>query len=233
MGVTRGLLQRNTEGLEQVGRDEKSFGKSQAYISVLRDLDNIRVLAVTPGNDTESERKLWRSIPQEQRAEVKAAAMDMGAGFTAATQIEVPWVEIVYAKYHVSALRNKAVNAVRYSEHKALMLHGDERLKGSRQLWLYDPVNLDDVREEILAALAAENLQTTRAWMHKEIFREIWTQASQWEREGYFKEWYNRAMRSQLEPIKKVASKWLGHIHGDCGIGAIAESGQHAGDGHA
>src|ERR1017187_7166508 len=103
-GVERGLLRRSTEGLEHVGLDEKSFGKNHDYISVLSDLDKSRVMEVTPGNDIESGRRLWQSIPDEQRAEVKAAAMDMGAGFTAATRMEVPWVEIVYDKYHISAM---------------------------------------------------------------------------------------------------------------------------------
>lgn len=213
--VARGLLRRSTEGLEHVGLDEKSFGKDQDYISVLSDLDNARVLEITPGNDTESGRRLWQSIPEEQRATVKAAAMDMGAGFTAATRIEVPHVEIVYDRYHVSAMLNKAVNQVRHKEHKGLMLEGDERLKGSRQLWLYDPVNLDDARQERFAALAAENFQTSKAWMHKENFRDFWAQESRWEGEGYFKAWYRRAIRSKLEPIKKVARSLKNHL---CGL---------------
>lgn len=213
-GVGRGLDRRETEGIEYVGMDEKSFGHEEKYISVLTDLDDTRVLEVTPGNDTESGRRLWQSIPEEQRKKVKAAAMDMGAGFTAATRIEAPWVEIVYDRYHVSAMLNKAVNDVRHREHKALMSEGDERLKGSRQLWLYDPVNLNDARQEKFAALAAENLQTSKAWMHKENFREFWTQESRWEAEGYFKAWYHRAIRSKIEPIKKVARSLKNHLTG-------------------
>ena len=213
-GVARGLCRRSLEGITRVGLDEKSFGRGQDYISVLSDLDQSRVLEVTPGNDTQSGRRLWQSIPAAQREKVQAAAMDMSAGFAAATRLEAPGAEIVYDKYHVSAQLNKAVDAVRRKEHRELSQAGDERLKGSRQLWLYDPVNLDDARQESFADLAAENLKTSRAWMHKENFRDFWAQESRWDGEGYFKQWYGSAIRSRLTPIKKVAKSLKEHLEG-------------------
>lgn len=213
-GVARGLCRRSHEGIVRVGLDEKSFGRGQDYISVLSDLDRSRVLEVTPGNETESGRRLWQSIPAAQREKVAAAAMDMSAGFAAATRLEAPGAEIVYDKFHVSAKLNEAVNAVRKKEHRVLSEQGDERLKGSRQLWLYDPINLDDARQESFAELAAQNLKTSRAWMHKENFRDFWAQESRWEGEGYFQQWYGSAIRSQLLPIKKVARSLKGHLEG-------------------
>ena len=212
--VARGLCWRSHEGITRVGLDEKSFGRGQDYISVLTDLDASRVLEVTPGNDTQSGQRLWQSIPSPQREKVEAAAMDMSAGFAAATRIEAPGAEIVYDRYHISAKLNEAVNAVRRKEHRELSQEGDERLKGSRQLWLYDPVNLDDARQESFAELAAENLKTSRAWMHKENFRDFWAQESRWEGEGYFKEWYGSAIRSRLQPIKKAAKSLKAHLEG-------------------
>lgn len=207
-------MKRSTEGIERVGLDEKSFGRGQDYISILSDLDQSRVLEVVPGNDTQSGCELWKSLPEEQRKAVKAAAMDMSAGFAAATRIEAPHTEIVYDKYHVSAKLNEAVNAVRRKEHRELSKEGDERLKGSRQLWLYDPVNLDDARQDIFAELVADNLRTSRAWFHKENFREFWSQEGRWAGEGYFKQWYAKAIGSKLEPIKKVARTLKRHIDG-------------------
>jgi transposase len=125
-----------------------------------------------------------------------------------ALSLPIQFFELGYAKL------NEAVNAVRRKEHRELSEQGDERLKGSRQLWLYDPVNLDDARQESFAELAAENLKTSRAWMHKENFREFWAQESRWEGEGYFKQWYRSAIRSRLLPIKKVAKSLKEHLDG-------------------
>lgn len=212
--VGRGLARRSHEGIKRVGLDEKSFGRGQDYISVLSDLEKSRVLEVTPGNDTASGQRLWQSIPAAQREKVEAAAMDMSAGFAAATRLEAPGAEIVYDRYHISAQLNGAVDAVRRKEHRELSREGDERLKGSRQLWLYDPINLDDARQDRFAQLAVENLKTARAWTHKENFRDFWAQESRWDGEGYFKKWYGSAIRSQLGPIKKVAKSLKDHLAG-------------------
>src|SRR5204863_8746548 len=93
-----------------------------------------------------SGRQLWQSLPQEQRTKVQAAAMDMSAGFAAATREEAPQAAIVHDKFHVSSMLNEAVDKVRRREHRQLQQEGDERLTGSKQLWLYHPANLSDQR---------------------------------------------------------------------------------------
>ena len=187
-GVRRGLARREIEGLKVVGLDEKSFGRGQDYISVLSDLQEGRVLEVVPDNNTQSGCALWQSLPPAQRAQVQAAAMDMSAGFAAATRQEAPQAAIVHDKFHVSALLNDAVDKVRRGEHRLLQKEGDDRLCGSRQLWLYHPGNLNDVRFAAFTELLQENLRTARAWTHKENFRGFWEQLSRWAAEGYSSE---------------------------------------------
>ena len=50
--------------------------------------------------------------------------------------------------------------------------------------------------------------------MHKENFRGFWEQESVWHAEGYFKRWYASAIRSRLDPIKKVARSLKAHLSG-------------------
>jgi transposase len=210
--VARGLARRRLEGLKVVGLDEKSFGAGQSYISVMTDLSARRVLEVTPGNDTASGCRLWAALPAEQRAQVEAAAMDMSAGFAAATEQAAPQAAIVHDKFHVSMLLNAAVDQVRRREHRELMKENDDRLKGTRQTWLYNPTNLNDQRLEDFQALLQENLKTSRAWFHKENFSGFWEQEGAWAGEGYFQRWYASAIRSRLEPIKKVARTLKAHL---------------------
>jgi transposase len=198
--VERGLARRQTAGLRYVGLDEKSFRKGQSYVSVLSDLVQGRVLEVVEGRDEQSGTVLWESLPELQRGEVAAAAMDMSAGFAAATRRAAPHVEIVHDKFHVSKLLGEAVDKVRRGEVK-----DDERLKGSRQLWLYNPVNLADERLEELQRLARQNTRTARAWLQKENFSGFWSQVGRHAGEGYLNGWYRSAIHCRLEPIKKVA----------------------------
>jgi hypothetical protein len=52
--VKRGLTRRRLEAVKTVGLDEKSFGAGQSDVSVLTDLQERRILEVTPGNDAAS-----------------------------------------------------------------------------------------------------------------------------------------------------------------------------------
>jgi transposase len=212
--VARGLQRRCTEQVKVVGLDEKSFGAGQDYVSILTDLQAARVLEVVPGNDTESGCELWKTLPVEQRAEIQAAAMDMSAGFAAATRKEAPNAAIVHDKFHVSKMFNEGVDRVRRREHHQMKKQGDDRLTGSRQLWLYNPENLEDHRFEKFTELLRINCKTSRAWMHKENFRGFWEQESVWAAEGYFKRWYVSSIRSRLEPIKKIARTLKTHLSG-------------------
>lgn len=212
--VERGLARRSLEGIERVGMDEKSFGRGHDYIGLLNDLDGSRVVEVTPGHDTESGRRLWQALDQAQREKVQAAAMDMSAGFAAATRLEAPQALIVYDKFHVSALLNKAVDLVRRQEHRRLSEEGDESLKGTKQLWLYNPVNLSQERLAQFEEVLQGNPKTSRAWLVKENFCGFWDQEGRWQGEGYFKKWYHHAIRTRLEPIKKVARTLKRHLEG-------------------
>jgi transposase len=212
--VQRGLDARPLEGLRRVGLDEKSFGLGQRYVSLLSDLDQSRVLEVVPGNDTQSGCALWQSVPQAQRETIEAAAMDMSAGFAAATAQQAPHVVIVHDKFHVAKMLNEAVDRVRRKEQKELLKQNDARLTGSRQLWLYNPINLKDERAEEFERLIQSELKTSRAWMLKESFVGFWQQEGRWHAQGYFSKWYSRARRSRLAPVKKVAKSLKNHLDG-------------------
>jgi len=212
-GVKRGLERRQLE-LTQVGIDEKSFGRGQDYISVMSDLRGSRVIEVVPGRDTASVCALWETLSQRQRQQVMAVAMDLSAACIAGTRLKVPDAKIVFDRFHVSALLNQAVDQVRRQENRRLLEEGDERLKGTRQSWLFNPKNLSDDRLEALAVLARQNLKTSRAWMHKENFEGFWSQPSRWGGGGYLRSWYNSAIRSRLEPIKRAARTLKEHAEG-------------------
>ncbi len=66
----------------------------------------------------------------------------------------MPDADIVHDQtYHVSSYLGKAVDQVRRQEHKELMAQGDETLKGSRQLWLYNPENFSPEQRSEFGAL--------------------------------------------------------------------------------
>jgi transposase len=212
--VKRGIEGREVQNIQRVGIDEKSFGRGQDYISVLTDLDQARVIEVVPGRDKGAACALFKTLPAQQLEKVQAVAMDMSESFGAAAREMAPKADIVYDRFHVSQALNQAVDQVRRAENKALLAEGDERLKGTRQTWLFNPKNLQDHRLESLSDLARQNLKTSRAWLHKENFEGFWDMESRWHGQRYLRDWYNSAIRSRLEPIKRVARTLKAHASG-------------------
>ena len=212
--VNRGLERRSLDNIQHVGMDEKSFGKGHDYVSVMTDIDNRRVLEVVPERTTEAANSLWNTLTDTQKAEVKSVSMDMWQAFMSSALLNVPEAEIVHDKFHIAKYLCDAVDKVRRGEHKDLTSQGDETLKGSRQMWLYNVENLDDDRYDQLKELQQSALKTGRAWAIKENFRYFWDYCYAGNAEKFFKRWYGWAIRSRLKPIKKVAVMLKKHLTG-------------------
>ena len=173
--VNRGLKRRELEGLRHVGIDEKSFRSGQSYISLLTDLDKSRVLEVMEGCDQETAQALWQSLPEDQRHSIEAVALDMAPAFIAASRVAVPQADLVHDKFHIAKHLNEAVDTVRRQEHKELLAKGDETLKSTRQLWLFNPMNFSDQQAADFEQLKFSGLKVARAWAIKELFSKLWT----------------------------------------------------------
>lgn len=203
--VERGLTRRKLDGVKHVGLDEKSFGKGQDYVTTLTDLDGARVLEVAPGRTEESADEAWKSLSKPQQEAIEAVAIDMWQAYENSVQTHAPQADIVHDKFHVSKHLNEALDQVRRKEHKQLQAAGDDRLKGTRFLWLRSADDLDDEQAQQLAALRRQQLRTARAWGIKDYFRWFWTYTETEAGREFFEDWYSWAIRSRLEPIQQVA----------------------------
>jgi transposase len=210
--VARGLERRQIDTLPYVGLDEKSFRKGHNYVSLLTDLAGQRVLEVSEGRDEAAADKLWESLSEEQCQQIEAAAIDMWPAFASSVCAHAPQAEIVHDKFHISKHLNEAVDQVRRQEHKQLRSVGDERLKGSKQLWLFNPENLSNDQWLEFEPLKQQELKTSRAWAIKEQFRWLWEYRYAANASKFFAQWYGWAARSQLQPIVKVAKMLKRHL---------------------
>jgi transposase len=210
--VARGLERRKLEDLKHLGMDEKSFKRGQSYIALLTDLDHSRVVEVVEGRTNEAAAKLWESLTPEQKLEVEAVAMDMWEPFIQTAKEQVPDADIVHDKYHISSYLNEAVDKVRRQEHKELMAAGDETLKGTRQLWLYNPQNFSEDQSSEFTALKDLNLKVGRAWAAKELFTTFWDYQEEEDARKFFKDWFGWISRSRLKPMIDVAQMLKRHL---------------------
>lgn len=211
--VGRGLERRELDQLKYLGMDEKSFKRGHSYITLLSDLEQSRVLDVVEERTAEAAEQLWAALTPEQKQSVEAVAVDMWEPFIQSIQQEVPEADIVHDKFHVSKYLGEAVDKVRRQEHKELLAQGDETLKGTRQLWLYNPQNFSPGQRAEFAGLKDQQLKVARAWAAKELFSRFWMyQEEGWARR-FFKDWFGWVSRSRLKPMRDVA--WLLKRHLD------------------
>jgi transposase len=210
--VERGLTRRQLDGLKYLGMDEKSFRRGQSYITLLTDLEEARVLDVVAERTTQAAGQLWQTLTPAQKQTVAAVAVDMWEPFIKTIEEQVPGAAIVHDKFHVSKYLGEAVDKVRRQEHKELMAQGDETLKGSRPLWLYNPQHFSPDQAQEFAALKDLHLKVARAWAAKELFSKFWAyQQEGWARR-FFKDWFGWVSRSRLKPMVAVAQLLKRHL---------------------
>lgn len=204
--VERGIQRREIETVRHVGMDEKSFGRGHDYVSVMTDIDGSRVLDVVPGHDGEAADLLWNTLTDDQKGTVEAVAMDMWPAFETSATKNVPQAEIVHVRFHISKHLGEAVDKIRRQENNALVKDGDETLKGTKQLWLYNAENMSDEQWTQFEFLKDMELKTATGWAIRENFRWFWEYKYAGNARKFFALWYDWACESELQPIIKVAN---------------------------
>jgi len=213
--VKRGLARKSPAVMPRLCVDEKGMGHGQDYVTIVAQVTEEQTTVEYVGDDRKQESldAFWESLTAEQLTGVEAVAMDMWEPYLQSTLAHVPGAasKIVHDPFHLVKYMNKAVNDVRVIEHRRLQSMGDETLKNTRQLWLFGMENVPAKHAQRFEAVRNLNLQTSRAWAIKEVFRAFWLCDEVKEAERYFGKWYGWAIRSRLEPIKKVARMCKAH----------------------
>ena len=215
--VRRGLERRQAVPLPRICIDEKSAGRGHDYVTVVARVEagqSATVWYVGDGRSGESLDGFWQELTEEQRTSIEAVAMDLWEPYFSSVLSHLDGAEekIVHDPFHLVRHMNEAVDLVRRQEHKKILRQNDDRLTGTKYLWLRGEENLsEDAREQFLS-LRVQTLKTSRAWAIKEMFRDFWKSPDRDEGREFFKSWYGWAIRSRLQPVKKVARMFKRHL---------------------
>lgn len=214
--VKRGLQRRASIEPRHIGVDETAFRKRHDYVTVVSDQDTGHVLHVAEDRKKANLKAWYESLTDEQKAAIQSVSMDMWPAFINATLECIPGAEekIAFDKFHVAKYLGDAVDKVRRQEHKVLLAEGRDDLKGSKYRWQTNPENMDAKQWRDFKSLRESALKTARAWAIKELAMSLWHYVSKtWAEKGW-KRWLSWAVRSQLDPIKKVARTIKEHLWG-------------------
>jgi len=211
--VERGLLRREKQVPKKLGIDEKSIGRGK-FVTVATDLDLGIVLNVAEGRTKQSVYHCLGSFSLADLAGVEAVGIDMSQTYFRAIHacVEGAAGKIVFDRFHIVQHMTSAVDKVRRAETTQHQAEGDDRLVGSRWMWLYGRENLPDKYKTSFEALRDTNLRTARAWAIKEQLRDLWDQQTLEEGEAWWKTWFNWASHCRLDPVTKVARMIKTHL---------------------
>lgn len=205
--VDRGKLRKEEVPLRRIGIDEKSFAKGQSYFTLVYDLDRSTVEVISEGNDTAAADACFSQLSPSQIESVEAIAMDMSSAYVKSAKSNIPLAEerIVHDRFHVMKLATEAVDKVRRQEHRQLKRDDDNRLSGTKFLWIKSQENLTEKQRTLFDQIYSTQLETGKAWAYKEMLRDLWHHPTSTEATAYFNDWYRSVIHTNLEPMKKVA----------------------------
>ena len=117
-------------------------------------------------------------------------------------------------RFHIAQHMNQAVDEVRRAESSRLRARSREaaqKLKHLRWPLLRKGSRVRGKARQRLRELLSSRLATARAWELKEAFGQFWKYKSILWAGGFLDAWCERAMRSRLEPMKKMARMLRAH----------------------
>jgi transposase len=209
--VEEAVARMDLADLRRVAIDETAAKRGQDYISLFVDLDARKVVYVTEGNDAETVARFADHVDDHNSdaSRIKEVCIDMSAAYIKGVTENLTEAEITFDKFHAVKLVNDAVDQVRRAES-----NDRPQLKYSRYLWLMNERSLSVEQSLSLEALCRMNLKTARAYRIRLAFQDIFSCPSRDWAELVLNRWYSWAIRSRLEPIKKVARTVKRHRDG-------------------
>lgn len=206
--VSWGLAHRDLSGIESIGVDEVQWHRGHQYQTVVYQLDEgcKRLLWIGPDRTARTLLRFFRWLGKERTAQLQFICSDMWQAYLKVIAKKAGHAVHVLDRFHIAQRMNKAIDQVRAAEVKQLQADGYEPiLKRSRWLLLKRPKNLTDSQAAKLAELLQYNLKSIRSHLMKEDFQQFWEYWSPAWAGKFLDAWCTRAMRSRIDPMKKVA----------------------------
>jgi transposase len=214
--VAYGLAHRDLSGIGAIGVDEVAYAKGQNYLTLVYQLDggSRRLLHIAQGRSMRSLLSFFRMLKKagiDYRATIRYVCSDMWRAYLRVIAKKLPGALHILDRYHIVANLGKALDQIRAEEARKLGKRGWDVLKGSRWLLLRRRKRLDGRQRFRLRQILQWNLRTVRAYILVEGLQALWEYRSPSHADKFLDAWCRQAMRSRLEPIKRVARSLRAH----------------------
>ena len=198
-------------GIEALGIDETSSRKGHDYLTVAMDLDSSRVLHVTPGKGADTIKQIadYLEFKGTKREDISQVCIDLSPSFISGVINEFDNAQIIFDRYHVKALLNKAMDEVRKKEYK---MH--YQLKGHKYLFLKSNKKLSSRQREERNRLLELLPTIGETYRLKLLFDDFWDMENIEDSEGFLAYWCDLVYESGIQPMIKFANTIKSHWSG-------------------
>lgn len=196
-----------------LGVDEIAYKRRHNYATVISDYDEGKVIWLERGRSIESLETGYDTI-KRSLDNVELVAMDFWRAFEKVTKNKLPNAEIVYDRFHLSRLLNRAIEAERRSYQSSLSDEERKRMKKhTRWLLLKRESNLTETNRTHLEQLKSANERLYELYLLKESFLSIFTKENSLSmaRDAIFS-WIREIMSLDFDALKRFAKSILSRI---------------------
>lgn len=203
-------------GVRQLAMDEFAIQKGHRYATVIVEPSCKRVLWIGRGRSRKDIRPFFEMLGEQGRQRIEAVAMDMSGAYRHEVKAQCPNAKIVFDLFHVVAKYGREViDRVRVDEANRLKDDKPARkvIKGARWLLLRNKRNVKRHKDRVrLKELLAANRKLATVYVLKDDLKHLWDFKYLGAAKRFWKQWYNRAIRSRIEPLKTFARNLKEHI---------------------
>ncbi len=217
--VEWGLAHRQLEDVQSIGIDEIHWGKgkrAESFLTVIYqiDLHCRRLLWVGRRRTQATLRRGLGALGTEVVQGLRFVCSDMWRPYLGVIAAQASQALHVLDRFHITSHLNQALDEVRRAESgqlRAAGRAGAERLKNMRWKLLRRASRVRGRARRQLSRLLNTKLVTARAWALKDLFEHFWSYKSLRHAGDFLEYWTWRALRSRIEPMKKVARMLRSH----------------------
>jgi len=202
------------KGIESLGIDEIQWQRGHHYLTLVYQIDEgcKRLLWIGKDRKVKTLLRFFRWFGWERSRALRYLCSDLWKPYLRVVAKKAGQALHVLDRFHIVAHLSKAIDEIRAQEARDLKAKGYEPvLKRTRWLLLKRPEHLSESQDSKLAELLRYNLRTVRAYLLKEELQLFWDYVSPGWAGRFLDRWCTKALRSRLEPVKKVARMLRAH----------------------
>lgn len=189
--------------------DEKAVRKHYGFVTLVMNGETGELLHLAEGKKKTSFESFFDRLTPEQKARIKAVAMDRNGAYYRVVRKTLPHARIIYDKFHIVANMHKVIDRVRNQEYRNANAQDKDVIKGQRFNLYRNPENCIGKQRRELKNLLKLNANINKVYVLKEALKQLWTYQYAACARKYLYRWVAWAKDARIDVLTRFAEGLL------------------------